>query len=96
MIYVIIALAVVVCLCIYLLSLLMKSNQKQKETESKLQSAYDNSHKLNDFYAKQEEIKENEKQTEQKIDDCASDADLYAVVNDIVRINNEKRNNSSQ
>ena len=96
MIYVIFALIGITAFCFFLISQLVKTDKKQRETERELNAAYDNAHSLNDFYAKQEEIKENEKKTEQKIDNCASDADLYAVVNDIVRINNEKRNNTAK
>lgn len=89
MTYIIIALVLAVAVCAFLIVTLRKTLQEKEETEQKLQSAYENSHALNEFYKRQEEIKKNEKETQNSLD-TATPEQLMSALNDIVQNNNDR------
>ena len=88
------ALIVIMVAIIYVLFKQNRSNKNEiKSLQTEINSAHENVKQLTDYIRNADKIRKEEKQITEKIKEAKTDEEIFAIVNNIIAINNSRVQN---
>lgn len=93
-ILVLVALIITMAAIIYVLFKQNRSNKNEiKSLQTEMNSAHENVKQLTDYIRNADKIRKEEKQITEKIKEAKTDEEIFAIVNNIIAINNSRVQN---